>query len=65
MFKLHLGSRTFVQASIYDKFVAMAAAKAEKRKVGDPWSKESEQGPQVNSEQFDKILELVSDKSLV
>ena len=43
----------------------MAAAKAEKRKVGDPWSKESEQGPQVNSEQFDKILELVSDNSLV
>ena len=40
------GSRTFVQAGIYDKFVAKAKAKAEGRKVGDPWT-DVEQGPQV------------------
>ncbi len=54
------GSRTFVQASIYDKFVALAKAKAEARKVGDPWNSEMEQGPQVDADQFNKILELVS-----
>lgn len=41
------GSRTFVQAGVYDKFVARAKAKAEARKVGDPWT-EVEQGPQVS-----------------
>ena len=54
------GSRTFVQAGIYDKFVALAKEKASKRKVGDPWSADSEQGPQVDEDQFKKILELVS-----
>lgn len=53
------GSRTFVQAGIYDKFVALAKEKASKRKVGDPWSEESEQGPQVDEEQFNRILELI------
>jgi len=53
------GSRTFVQASIYDKFVALAKAKAEARKVGDPWNSEMEQGPQVDADQFNKILELI------
>ena len=40
------GSRTFVQAGIYDKFVTKARAKAESRKVGNPWT-EVDQGPQV------------------
>jgi len=53
------GSRTFVQAGIYDKFVALAKEKAASRKVGDPWSKESEQGPQVDEEQFNRIMELI------
>lgn len=53
------GSRTFVQAGIYDKFVAKAKAKAEQRKVGDPWNPEVEQGPQVDKDQFDKILNMV------
>merc|ERR1711935_445914 len=52
------GSRTFVQAGIYDKFVAKAKAKAEGRKVGDPWT-DVEQGPQVDKAQFDKILEMI------
>ncbi len=50
-----------MQAGIYDKFVAMAKAKAAARKVGDPWNSEMEQGPQVDADQFNKILELVSD----
>ena len=54
------GSRTFVQAGVYDKFVELAKEKAANRKVGNPWSKEIEQGPQVSEQQFNQILELVS-----
>lgn len=42
------GSRTFVQAGIYDKFVQKAVEKAKNRKVGDPWADGTEQGPQVS-----------------
>ena len=40
------GSRTFVHSSIYDEFVAKAKARAEKRKVGDPFETDTDQGPQ-------------------
>lgn len=53
------GSRTFVQAGIYDAFVAKAKALAESKKVGDPFSPEVEQGPQVDGDQLRKITELV------
>lgn len=35
--------------SIYDEFVEKAAAKARSRKVGDPFSPDTQQGPQVSS----------------
>lgn len=41
------GSRTFVQAKIYDEFVRKATDLAKKRKVGNPFSADTEQGPQV------------------
>lgn len=41
------GSRTFVQAGIYDQFVKRAAELAEARRVGDPFQKGIQQGPQV------------------
>jgi aldehyde dehydrogenase (NAD+) len=50
------GSRLFVEQSIKDKFVDALAAKAKTRKLGDPLSEETEQGPQVSKEQMDKIL---------
>eukprot|EP00795_Rhopilema_esculentum_P003080 gene3080-1366_t len=53
------GSRTFVHESIYDKFVAKAKKLAEERKVGDPFKVDTAQGPQINKEQFDKILGLI------
>lgn len=34
-------------------------ARAEKRKVGDPFEEKTEQGPQISKEQFDKILDYV------
>jgi len=53
------GSRTFVQEEIYDAFVAKAKALADKRVVGSPWDKETQQGPQVDEAQFNKILSYV------
>lgn len=41
------GSRTFVQAGIYDEFVKKAVEKAKGRKVGDPFEAGVLQGPQV------------------
>eukprot|EP00918_Siedleckia_nematoides_P012309 GHVU01026987.1.p1 GENE.GHVU01026987.1~~GHVU01026987.1.p1 ORF type:complete len:473 (+),score=72.03 GHVU01026987.1:160-1419(+) len=53
------GSRTFVQEGIYDEFVAKSKACAENRFIGDPWDPITMQGPQVDQQQFDKILELI------
>ncbi|GFR53001.1 hypothetical protein Agub_g15693, partial [Astrephomene gubernaculifera] len=50
------GSRVFVHESIYDEFVAKSTEAAQKRKVGDPFHSQSDQGPQVDSDQFSKVL---------
>jgi aldehyde dehydrogenase (NAD+) len=50
------GSRLFVQEKVYDEFVDRITAKAKGRKVGDPFSAETEQGPQVSEEQFDRVM---------
>ncbi|TRY66264.1 hypothetical protein DNTS_026222 [Danionella cerebrum] len=50
------GSRTFVQEGIYDEFVERSAERAKRRTVGDPFDLSTEQGPQVDEEQFKKIL---------
>ena len=43
------GSRTYVEAGIYDKFIEKSKELATKRVVGDPWKADCQQGPQVNS----------------
>lgn len=50
------GSRTFVHERVYDEFVEKAKARAERRVVGDPFKKGVEQGPQIDVQQFKKIL---------
>lgn len=40
-------SRIFVQDTIYDEFVARAAAAARARKLGNPLLEDVDQGPQV------------------
>ncbi|CAF1358008.1 unnamed protein product [Adineta steineri] len=49
-------SRTFVHAKIYDQFIAKSVELATKRVVGDPFHPTTEQGPQINDTQFEKIL---------
>lgn len=53
------GSRTFVEDKIYDEFVERSAERAKKRTVGNPFDLNTEQGPQIDIEQKDKILNLI------
>jgi aldehyde dehydrogenase (NAD+) len=50
------GSRLFVEDKVHDKLVEKISAMNTKRRLGDPFDPATEQGPQVNKEQFDKIL---------
>src|SRR6202790_990736 len=53
------GSRVFVEAKCYDEFVERSVARAKKRKVGDPFDPETEQGPQVDQDQFNKVMSYI------
>jgi len=53
------GSRAFVQAEIYDEFVDRLAERAAKRRLGDPFDPATEQGPQIDQPQFDKIMRYI------
>lgn len=50
------GSRLFVEASCYDEFVERSVQRAKDRIVGDPFDDKTEQGPQVDQEQFNKVM---------
>jgi aldehyde dehydrogenase (NAD+) len=53
------GSRAFVEAKVYDEFVERSAARAKRRRVGDPFDRQTEQGPQVDSDQFHKVMSYI------
>jgi len=53
------GSRIFVEDKVYDEFVERSVERAKKRSVGDPFDPSFEQGPQIDEEQFKKILGLI------
>lgn len=53
------GSRLFVQEKIHDRFVEQLVKKAELRKLGDPFDETTEQGPQVDQDQYDKVLKYI------
>jgi len=52
-------SRTYVQEEIYEKFIDKAVERAKRRTVGDPFDPKFESGPQIDADQFGKILELI------
>ncbi|XP_068847167.1 retinaldehyde dehydrogenase 3 isoform X2 [Capricornis sumatraensis] len=52
-------SRVFVEEQVYDEFVRQSVEYAKKRPVGDPFDIRTEQGPQIDQKQFDKILDLI------
>jgi len=55
------GSRVYVQESIYDKFVQRFKERAQKNVVGDPFAKDTFQGPQVSQVQFDRIMNYIKE----
>ena len=48
-------SRLLVQRSIYDQFIARAAERVKKLKVGDPFDPETEVGPLIHPRHFAKV----------
>jgi len=50
------GSRVFVEGKIYDKFVEKSIVRARQRIVGDPSDPKTEQGPQVDQAQFERVM---------
>ncbi|HXJ06413.1 MAG TPA: aldehyde dehydrogenase family protein [Candidatus Acidoferrum sp.] len=50
------GSRLFVEEKCYDEFVEKSVARAKKRTVGNPFDQKTEQGPQVDQDQFNKVM---------
>jgi aldehyde dehydrogenase (NAD+) len=53
------GSRLFIEEKIHDEFVDRMLSKARDRKVGNPFDPQTEQGPQVDRAQYDKILSYI------
>jgi aldehyde dehydrogenase (NAD+) len=53
------GSRLFVEQKVYDEVVDRIAKKNKQTKIGDPFDPETQQGPQVDKAQFDKILKYI------
>jgi aldehyde dehydrogenase (NAD+) len=53
------GSRLFVEEKCYDEFVEKSVARAKRRTVGDPFHVSTEQGPQVDQEQFNKVMSYI------
>ena len=48
-------SRLLVQSSIYDAFIAKAAERVKKLKVGDPFDPATEVGPLIHRRHFEKV----------
>src|SRR6516164_120926 len=53
------GSRLFVEEKAYDHFVEKRVERAKKRTVGNPFDKNTEQGPQVDKDQFNKVMSYI------
>ncbi|WP_414583664.1 aldehyde dehydrogenase family protein [Scytonema sp. PCC 10023] len=53
------GSRLFVEEKCYDEFVAKSVERAKQRVVGDPFDPNTQQGPQVDQDQFNKVMSYI------
>ncbi|XP_053180501.1 aldehyde dehydrogenase family 1 member A3 [Scomber japonicus] len=52
-------SRVFVEESIYEEFVRCSIENAKKIVIGDPLDPQTSHGPQIDKQQFDKIMDLI------
>src|SRR3954454_1622112 len=53
------GSRLFVEEKIYEEFVDKSVERAKRRTVGDPLHPGTEQGPQIDGIQYEKVLSYI------
>ena len=53
------GSRLFVEESVHDEFVERIVQRAQQRVLGNPFDVETNQGPQIDQAQLDKILRYI------
>ncbi|HUA58303.1 MAG TPA: aldehyde dehydrogenase family protein [Verrucomicrobiae bacterium] len=53
------GSRLFVERKAYNEFVERSVDRAKRRTVGDPLDAKTEQGPQVDEAQFEKVMSYI------
>src|SRR5258705_633813 len=53
------GSRLFVEEKAYDEFVERSVARAKKRIVGSSFDMKTEQGLQVDQDQFNKVMSYI------
>jgi len=53
------GSRVFVEKRVHDEFIDKLTKLTKNRKLGNPFSMETEQGPQVDKAQYDKIMSYI------
>lgn len=55
------GTRLYVQAGIYDRFVERYLARVRALRVGDPQSRESDLGPLITAQHRDRVERFVAD----
>jgi aldehyde dehydrogenase (NAD+) len=53
------GSRVFVEEEIHDQFIEKLTEMTRRRRVGDPFAADTDQGPQIDRAQFDKIMSYI------
>jgi len=53
------GSRTYVQEDVYDKFIEHAKKAAEERVISDTFAPGCQHGPQIDENQFNKVLHYI------
>ncbi|WP_437186020.1 aldehyde dehydrogenase family protein [Planctomicrobium sp. SH668] len=53
------GSRLFVEKSIHKDFVKELTNRAQQRKLGNPFDAATTQGPQIDGDQFNKIMDYI------
>jgi len=53
------GSRLFVEKGIHKEFVKELTSRAQQRKLGNPFDPSTTQGPQIDSDQFNKIMDYI------
>jgi aldehyde dehydrogenase (NAD+) len=53
------GSRVFVEEPIYDEFLERSIERANRRTVGDPFDPATDQGPQVDDKQFQRVMSYI------